>query len=203
MDLWSAHRNANWHPLTSLVTMQSEASGRSLYLVPVMDYPVRSHLSTFLHEVAHAWTARNTRLGFALSRSAAELFLAWDQMGRTGPVHLPLTLTNLLGTFQPLFEGIALIAELDYGCDLEGDAIPLPCPLNLVGQYYLHSIMPTSGRVRDIFPLLRREVQGMAPLADDHPTREHYGDERPSLINALLLNNDRLDLVPHLSSSIA
>jgi hypothetical protein len=53
MDLLSANRTASWNPLTALVTFESAASERELYLVPITDMGEYEWYSTAIHELAH------------------------------------------------------------------------------------------------------------------------------------------------------
>ena len=124
MDLRSANDAASWHPLTSLIHFGGNGGG-GFYYVPVWQSNAWSDYSTFLHEMTHIWCARATRLGWLLSRGAADAFNTW-QRDKGSRVQLPPSVQAVLSAVTPLLEGIAMYAQLDFEAAEQGRYLPSP-----------------------------------------------------------------------------
>jgi hypothetical protein len=169
MDLRSAAGGAGWHPLTSLITFESAANERELWLVPLWDPPLRDY-STALHEAAHMWSCKNTRLGWVSGITASQSYASW-LADRSASLVLPRRFTRLLGAMMPLLEGVALYSQFDYETLRDGD--PLPSPLAIEIRLF-EVALKTNHQLDKLFRLMREFELFAAPDAIVEEEREGW-----------------------------
>jgi hypothetical protein len=202
MDLQSATEGASWHPLSMLITFESRAhdrevelpraasgafgvppsaNGTDLMFLPLWEFEHFGDYSTLLHEVAHLWCARTSRLGMFLIRAAAESFTEWAD-DKSRQVRLPERVHRVLGVYVPILEGLAMYAQLDFEAQRPGH--PLPAPLALVTEHFSFSRQFLGASFQQIFRRigdglrLERVKEGkntlQTLLLDADDTQNHY-----------------------------
>src|SRR5262249_1199080 len=120
MDLRSACHRASWHPITSLINLRIAERGEG---TPFELYPMRLDEtrrdgvtgrligSALQHEVAHLDAARQARVGWLLRYVGGSALHDWRHKR---PPALLDRFETLLGTIEPLLEGLALYCQLDF-----------------------------------------------------------------------------------------
>lgn len=187
MDLRSADSYGSWHPLTSLINLVNpecaEEGGGEAYLFPTQSESNRHLYSTLLHEITHQWGVRTTRLGYYLSRIAAEQAVIWEG-DRAAPLHLGPAASRAVSAFLPLLEGMALYAQLDFEPP-EGDLDGItPNALTLVAHTFDPHLTLGGHSFRDIFRLVRGYV-----LKQEGYRWCSAGEDPPGLPDLLFLDS--------------
>jgi hypothetical protein len=159
MDLRSAQSHGSWHPLTNLINFARLYDSSECILLPTQSEAFRPLYSTLFHEICHQWCGRTTRLGYFLSRIAADQTIIWNADKhaalRVGPVA-----SRAISAFLPLLEGLALYAQLDFEPPEAGLDDIVPNALTIVAGN-LDMDMTMSGlSPRNLFRCVRAEILG-------------------------------------------
>jgi hypothetical protein len=127
MDLKSLRSGKSYfNPFTALIGLETSAADRRLSLsIPVIEDGRIARYSVLFHELTHLWSMRATLLGAVLSAEAAKGWTMWSKRA-DADVELPDRVFELLGTWLPILEGLAMFAELDFEGNEDCDHIHSP-----------------------------------------------------------------------------